>query len=527
MKTRVNLRKLCAGVLAAALTMASVGASTDVSASAKPRLNMKKAAIYVGGTVKLKILHKKKKVKWSSSNKKIASVSKKGLVKGKKKGTVKITAKTSGRKYTCKVTVKAKKQPSNNTAVPGNTAASVTANPVVSPRPVPNPVNPSPGATDSQGKNTSAPDQTATSQPGANETSAPVNPSDDPGTATTSPTDNQGNETPSPTDDMQTPEPEEPGGLVSVKEVPAAGAADTLTVGKMAVKLGMTKEEVKTAIGAEPDREEESPLGFDIYIYNPSMDYTNFLLIQFDHDKVAGMSTISNYFTYEDILTSGSESASDLSAKGFSGMGSSYDYEAGYKYTGDNEYVLAFVDHQGSGKLYAVEVFAKQTSLNTSGDTSLDKLFKAEYGTYNDIVNSYMAKELFDWACAFRAVKGLSLFEASTSDGAQKHSDDMLANGFVGEDSSDGTARTDRFETYYPGYFGSAECNSSRSVDAFGFVTWLLDDTESGSYAYFVKEKDKYGETIYEYYLCTGFSGSGTGREGSGSTYAALDLYYY
>ena len=58
--------------------------------------------------------------KWKSSNKKIATVSKKGVVKAKKKGKVKITAYTaSGKKITCKVKVvnakkKAKKKSSSS-----------------------------------------------------------------------------------------------------------------------------------------------------------------------------------------------------------------------------------------------------------------------------------------------------------------------------------------------------------------------------------------------------------------------------
>ncbi|MDE5588222.1 MAG: Ig-like domain-containing protein [Acetatifactor sp.] len=46
-----------------------------------------------------------KKVTWKSSNKKIATVSKKGVVVGKKPGTCKIIAKVGKKKYTAKVTV--------------------------------------------------------------------------------------------------------------------------------------------------------------------------------------------------------------------------------------------------------------------------------------------------------------------------------------------------------------------------------------------------------------------------------------
>jgi hypothetical protein len=64
--------------------------------------------LYVGETVQLK-LSGATSVSWSSSNKKVATVTSKGKVKGVKKGTSVITAKNKKTKksYTCKVTVKA------------------------------------------------------------------------------------------------------------------------------------------------------------------------------------------------------------------------------------------------------------------------------------------------------------------------------------------------------------------------------------------------------------------------------------
>ena len=72
---------------------------------AKVKLNKK--TIYLAPKVKykLKITGTKKKVTWKSSNKKIATVSKKGKVTAKKTGKVTITAKVRGKKYKCKVYV--------------------------------------------------------------------------------------------------------------------------------------------------------------------------------------------------------------------------------------------------------------------------------------------------------------------------------------------------------------------------------------------------------------------------------------
>lgn len=77
-----------------------------VNSRAAVRLNKKKVTIVKGETVKLKVKGTKKKVKWSSSNKYVASVNKNGLVRGKKGGyTAKITAKVKKKKYKCAVKV--------------------------------------------------------------------------------------------------------------------------------------------------------------------------------------------------------------------------------------------------------------------------------------------------------------------------------------------------------------------------------------------------------------------------------------
>ena len=78
----------------------------NVQAASKVKLNKSTATVYVGKTTTLKMNGTSKKVTWSSSNKKVAAVSTKGKVTAKKKGTAIITAKVSGKKYKCKITVK-------------------------------------------------------------------------------------------------------------------------------------------------------------------------------------------------------------------------------------------------------------------------------------------------------------------------------------------------------------------------------------------------------------------------------------
>ena len=73
---------------------------------AKLKLNKTKANVNVGSTVQLKVENTSSKISWKSSNKKIATVNSKGLVKGVKQGKATITATVGKKKFTSKITVK-------------------------------------------------------------------------------------------------------------------------------------------------------------------------------------------------------------------------------------------------------------------------------------------------------------------------------------------------------------------------------------------------------------------------------------
>lgn len=79
----------------------------SVEAAAAPTLNKKTAILNVKQTLQLALKNNKKKVTWSSSNKKIATVSGKGLVAAKSPGTVTITANTGTSKYRCTIKINA------------------------------------------------------------------------------------------------------------------------------------------------------------------------------------------------------------------------------------------------------------------------------------------------------------------------------------------------------------------------------------------------------------------------------------
>lgn len=112
-------------LLIIALTMASLHEDV-VTYAANIKINKKSITIQEGDTYKLKIIGTKKKTKWSSNKKKVATVSSKGLVTGKKAGKATITAKVEKKKFKCLVNVKRKNtntKPSTQTSSPAETSA--------------------------------------------------------------------------------------------------------------------------------------------------------------------------------------------------------------------------------------------------------------------------------------------------------------------------------------------------------------------------------------------------------------------
>lgn len=110
-----SLKKTILMILAAILFSLSAPAemlrspfviTTEAAAPNAVSISAKKKTLYVGKSFTLKIKGTSKAVKWSSSNKFVATVSAKGKVSAKKTGTAVITAKVGGKKLTCKVTVK-------------------------------------------------------------------------------------------------------------------------------------------------------------------------------------------------------------------------------------------------------------------------------------------------------------------------------------------------------------------------------------------------------------------------------------
>ena len=106
--------------------------TTTVSA-AKNKLSKTKITLTQGKKYRLKVKGTKKKVKWSSTKKSVATVNKKGVVTAKKKGTAYIKAKVGKKTYKCKVTVKSKKAPEKPAPTPSTTPVVPPSEPTIAP----------------------------------------------------------------------------------------------------------------------------------------------------------------------------------------------------------------------------------------------------------------------------------------------------------------------------------------------------------------------------------------------------------
>lgn len=91
-----------------------------------PSINKKSLTIYRGGAFRLTVKYPTSKVKWTSSNKKVATVNSNGTVVAKKNGKATITAAMRGRKLRCSVVVKSAPAPNSNPVV--NTPSNPIAN---------------------------------------------------------------------------------------------------------------------------------------------------------------------------------------------------------------------------------------------------------------------------------------------------------------------------------------------------------------------------------------------------------------
>ncbi len=106
-----NVKKMLIAILMVFLMVFTLPVMSNITETmytveaASVKINKSKYTMNVGEKYTLKMKGTKKKVKWSTSNKKVATVNSKGKVTAKKKGTATITAKVGNKKYKCKIKV--------------------------------------------------------------------------------------------------------------------------------------------------------------------------------------------------------------------------------------------------------------------------------------------------------------------------------------------------------------------------------------------------------------------------------------
>lgn len=556
-------------MLSAAMILTGITVPDNAGAAKKMSLDKKKVTIRVGKSVRLKLKNAKKEVKWKSANKKIATVSTKGVVRGKKAGKTKITAKCKGKKFICKVTVKKKKAASK----PVQTV-DVTQAPMITATGMPtSTVKPagtsSPKPTEPSESFTAKPDSQASAKP--SETAGTPKPAEsaDPAATSTAGSAPEPTQTSSPaktqdpqqsmlpdyTQDPQetmfpesSKQPENTSGPAQTKEPatnpskdddsyesvdvrPSKAAADTLAIGNLEITLGMTKSQVQKMLGDQPILTGTSPQGNEAEMYNPSDNYLNLIEVQYRNDSVVEMSTISKYFCYEDLVQAEDDTDKLLSA-GFS-SNSKYNYTI-YTRTGDKEYINVMTDQQRDGKVYGIQIF--DTSLG-----NLDSLLYPKNCTY-DGINEFLGKESSEYLNAYRVYhlgEGEEMY-ISEEGAAQAQSEYMVKVNKNTSENEEWSSVQERFEDLYDNYGIGLTCGneyaSFGSVDAFSAVTYAIAESKEGTafYQFILMEEvtatdQDTGEEVtyyvgedFELYLECGFA---AGNIAANRTFSAFDFY--
>ena len=486
---------------AAALVLTGITVPGSAGAKAKIRLNKKKVTIKVGGKVTLKLKNAKKKVTWKSSKKKVASVSAKGIVRGKSAGTAKITAKSNKKSYTCTVIVKEKQDSfvePDETEMPGTTTVP-TAKPTGEPTKAP--VNPTSNPTKAPVNPTSNPTKVPASE-------APVNPTSNPTKvpASKAPVNPTSNPTKAPAD--PTPEP--------TTAPTAAPSGNTLTIGKYSLSIGMSFQDAQNILGSKCVDEGISPQGYASYIYNPGNDYSCLVEFQIRDGKLVELSTISKKFNYGGIAAVGNSIAT-LKANGFTAV-ETYKYTI-YSKTSDQEYINVMTDTQRGGAVYGVQIFDKSLG-------SMDTLLYPKNCKYSDDINKYQARLTALYLNAYRAYHGAGLMQITDNGVAQAHSEYMASKNSDVMDEGSVSWKTRFDQNYNDGekLFLKTEYVSYGSPDAFSAVTYAIAERDSTTNFYKYILMEEYEDEAVDFCIECGFANTASGSK---LTFSAFDFYAY
>ena len=502
---------------AAALVLTGITVPGSAGAKAKIRLNKKKVTIKVGGKVTLKLKNAKKKVTWKSSKKKVASVSAKGIVRGKSAGTAKITAKSNKKSYTCTVIVKEKQDSfvePDETEMPGTTTVP-TAKPTGEPTKAP--VNPTSNPT-------KAPASEAPVNPTSNPTKAPVNPTSNPtkvpaSEAPVNPTSNPTkvpaskapvNPTSNPTKAPVNPTKE------PTTAPTAAPSGNTLTIGKYSLSIGMSFQDAQNILGSKCVDEGISPQGYASYIYNPGNDYSCLVEFQIRDGKLVELSTISKKFNYGGIAAAGNSIAT-LKANGFTAV-ETYKYTI-YSKTSDQEYINVMTDTQRGGAVYGVQIFDKSLG-------SMDTLLYPKNCKYSDDINKHQARLTALYLNAYRAYHGAGLMQITDNGVAQAHSEYMASKNSDVMDEGSVSWKTRFDQNYNDGekLFLKTEYVSYGSPDAFSAVTYAIAERDSTTNFYKYILMEEYEDEAVDFCVECGFANTASGSK---LTFSAFDFYAY
>lgn len=114
------MKKLSKSLIALCVITAVLFSSIVTFSAASPKLSKTKKTLIVGKSFTLTLKNATKKFTWTTSNKNVAklvSVKKNSVkIKGVKAGTATVTAKIGSKKLKCKITVKDKTQPVDESA---------------------------------------------------------------------------------------------------------------------------------------------------------------------------------------------------------------------------------------------------------------------------------------------------------------------------------------------------------------------------------------------------------------------------
>ena len=535
---------------AAALVLTGITVPGSAGAKAKIRLNKKKVTIKVGGKVTLKLKNAKKKVIWKSSKKKVASVSAKGIVRGKSVGTAKITAKSNKKSYTCTVIVKEKRDSfvePDETEMPGTTTVP-TAKPTG--EPTKTPVNPTSNPTKAPvseapvnptSNPTKAPASEAPVNPTSNPTKvpaseAPVNPTSNPTKVPASevPVNPTGNPTKAPASEApvnptgnptKVPESEAPVNPTSnptkapadpTPEPTAAPSGNTLTIGKYSLSIGMSFQDAQNILGSKCVDEGISPQGYASYIYNPGNDYSCLVEFQIRDGKLVELSTISKKFNYGGIAAAGNSIAT-LKANGFTAV-ETYKYTI-YSKTSDQEYINVMTDTQRGGAVYGVQIFDKSLG-------SMDTLLYPKNCKYSDDINKHQARLTALYLNAYRAYHGAGLMQITDNGVAQAHSEYMASKNSDVMDEGSVSWKTRFDQNYNDGekLFLKTEYVSYGSPDAFSAVTYAIAERDSTTNFYKYILMEEYEDEAVDFCIECGFANTASGSK---LTFSAFDFYAY